>query len=221
MNMFLDIEKKLAVIIDNRLNSRLLRIVGNFSAGESSVCTMLGNRYQSKAYYRFINNDKVKSSDLVSLFGSYSSHFMSDSRVVLALQDTSELDYTGNRSAAELGCMEYVHRKGLYLHTQLLVDGRGLAQGILSQSFISRSVESLGKAAARKYDKFEDKESYRWVETFNILQDKFGDQTEKLFIVFVIEKEILVNYYWLVNTNIFTILFAVKTIVNRQTKSII
>jgi hypothetical protein len=164
---------------DNRLNSRLLRIVGNFSAGESSICTMLGNRYQSKAYYRFINNDKVKSSDLVSLFGSYSSHFMSDSSVILALQDTTELDYTGNRSAAELGCMEYVHRKGLYLHTQLLVDGRGLAQGILSQSFMSRSVESLGKAAARKYDKFEDKESYRWVETFNILQDKFGDQTEK------------------------------------------
>jgi hypothetical protein len=75
--------------------------------------------------------------------------------------------------------MEYAKRKGLYLHTQLLVDGRGLAQGILSQSFMSRSEESLGKAASRKYDKFEDKESYRWVETFYILQDKFADQKEK------------------------------------------
>jgi hypothetical protein len=165
---------------DNRLNSRLLRIVGNFSAGEHTIPCMLGNRYQRKAYYRFINNEKINSSDLVSLFGDYSSHVMSDSRVVLALQDTTELDYTGNRSADALGCMEYAHRKGLYLHTQLLVDGRGLAQGILSQSFISRSVESLGKAASRKYDKFEDKESYRWVETFTILQEKFADQKEKI-----------------------------------------
>ena len=140
---------------------------------------MLGNRHQSKAYYRFINNDKVKSADLVSLFGSYSSHCMSDSSVILALQDTTELDYTGNRSSNQVGCMEYAKRKGLYLHTQLLVDGRGLAQGILSQSFISRSEESLGKGNSRKYAKVEDKESYRWVESFALLQEEFAEQKEK------------------------------------------
>jgi hypothetical protein len=151
---------------------------------------MLGNRHQSKGYYRFINNEKVNSADLIALFGSYSSHLMSDSSVILALQDTTELDYTGSRSASQVGCMEYAHRKGLYLHTQLLVDGRGLAQGILSQSFISRSEESLGKLSLGNMTSLRTKKATVGWKLLIFCKINLATKRTKLFIVFVIEKAI-------------------------------
>jgi hypothetical protein len=63
---------------------------------------MLGNCHQSKAYYRFIDNEKVNSADLIALFGGYSSHFMSDSSVILGLQYSPFVCHAPYRKGSKL-----------------------------------------------------------------------------------------------------------------------
>ncbi|MEA5261064.1 IS4 family transposase [Arcicella aquatica] len=164
---------------DYRLNKRLSKLCTQFMIGDASMPLMLCNRGATKAYYRFINNKKVQNDDLVAIFRSYSDDLVADCKVILAPQDTTELDYTTNRSSANLGCMEYANRKGMYLHNQLLMNQQGVVLGIFSQDFHSRSAESLGQGLKRKYANIADKESYRWLSNFMKLQEHFASQSDK------------------------------------------
>lgn len=168
---------------DKRLNNRLSTLCNQLEeAGEDSLSSMLSNKGQLKAYYRFINNPKIRNSMLVDVFGAFSLEEVEDESVILALQDTTELDYTGKRSASNVGCMEYINRRGLYLHNHLLINKLGVPLGLFSQRFIQRSDESLGKSKERRNLPIEEKESYRWLDEFNLLQEKFATQTDKTVI---------------------------------------
>ncbi|CAA9420924.1 hypothetical protein AVDCRST_MAG94-6985 [uncultured Leptolyngbya sp.] len=102
--------------------------------------------------------------------------------VLLAIQDTTELDLTGKRSAQALGSLSYVHQKGLYLHNHLLLTEQGEALGLLDQQFLERDPAQLGKSRQNRYQPFEQKESFRWLEQFNHLQQAFQDQPHKQVI---------------------------------------
>lgn len=168
---------------DKRLNHRLVRLYHQLGFDiESGVSEVISNPCQLKGFYRFINNKKVTTESLVTVFQQYSKELVCEESVILALQDTTELDYTSHRSAAHLGCMEYRHKKGLYLHNHILVSDLGLPLGIFSQRFWSREVENLGKSKTRKYLPIEQKESYRWLAEFDALQEAFASQTEKQII---------------------------------------
>jgi hypothetical protein len=168
---------------DKRLNSRLSTLCSQLETdGERSISSMLSNRGQLKGYYRFINNSKVNNGMLSSIFRDSNLEEVKDQKVILALQDTTELDYTGNRNASNVGCMEYLNRRGLYLHNHLLINTLGVPTGLFAQRFIQRSDESLGKSKERRSLPIEEKESYRWLDEFNLLQEKFATQTDKTVI---------------------------------------
>ena len=168
---------------DKRLNSRLIRLYNQLGMDiECGVSEVITNPYQLKGFYRFINNKKVMASDLVQIFQRYSEELVGAESVVLAIQDTTELDYTSQRSAENLGCLEYARKKGLYLHNHILVNDLGLPLGLFSQRFWARSVESLGTSKKRKYAPIEQKESYRWLAEFESLQETFVSQTDKQII---------------------------------------
>jgi len=168
---------------DKRLNTRLSTLYSQLKeAGEDSISSTLCNAGQLKAYYRFINNPKVRSTMLSTIFSDFSLDEVRDESVILALQDTTELDYTGSRSSSNVGCMEYLKRRGLYLHNHLIINELGIPLGLFSQRFIQRSDESLGKSKERISLPIEEKESYRWLDEFNLLQEKFATQTEKTVI---------------------------------------
>jgi len=168
---------------DKRLNRRLARLYHQLGMNvEGGVSEVISNPHQLKGYYRFINNKKVMASDLVALFQQYSQELVGKESVILAIQDTTELNYTSHRSANYLGCLEHYRKKGLYLHNHILVNDLGLPLGIFSQQFWSRSTASLGKSKARKYLPIEEKESYRWLAEFEALQEAFALQTNQQII---------------------------------------
>lgn len=107
---------------DKRLNKRLQQILMQLDAKlEESIPVAFADPGQSKAYYRFINNEAVTTSALLKSSQQQVLQAASPQRVVLAIQDTTELDFTGKRSAKELGCLSYAHQKGLFLHNHLLL----------------------------------------------------------------------------------------------------
>ena len=179
---------------DKRLNKRMHSIAESLSAGVSgdSIPRLLSNQHQSKGYYRFINNARVTNTLLIKGVSDYVRGLvqsLNGSQTVLAIQDTTELDFTGNRSASGLGVMEYENRKGIYLHNHLLVSDIGIPYGLFSQQYHNRNAENLGASKiTHKQVPLERKESYKWLKQFEELQDVFK-QDSHLQIIQVCDRE--------------------------------
>jgi hypothetical protein len=169
---------------DGRLSKRLAKVLFQMCAEPMSGVNSLSLcKHQKKAYYRFINNSKVYSENLMLGYQDCSvSAALLGSQVILALQDTTELDFTGNRSSPNLDCLEYEYKKGFYLHNHLLLNDLGVPYGLFSQQFYAYKLADLGKAKERKYADITEKHSHRWLQEFEMLQERFKTNTDKMVI---------------------------------------
>ncbi len=165
------------ILSDIRLARRFGLLAGTlFDNFGKSIPQSFTDRSQVKAAYNFLNHPTIKYDMLVSAERARMiSRIASDKpSVILAIQDTTELTYTGNRSDAELGYMRYETVKGFYLHNHLIFNPQGIGLGIFDQKLWNYSREEVGKLKEkRKQRSFEDKASYRWYEQFEDLQDAF------------------------------------------------
>lgn len=138
-----------------------------------------------KAAYGFFSNERMKHFMIIEAERARLVAQVAQARpqVVLAVQDTTELDFTGHRSAASLGSLNYVEQKGFLAHNHCLFTSDGVALGVFDQKLWGREAHTLGKQKAkRKLRPFEEKESYRWLEHFNTLQNCFAPFPETTFI---------------------------------------
>jgi hypothetical protein len=94
-------------------------------------------------------------------------------QLLLAIQDTTDLDMTGNRVSGKLGSLNYANRKGYYAHNHLLLNQQGISLGLFGQFLWNRNAAFFGQD--RSLLPLKDKESARWVEQFEQLQDFFAD----------------------------------------------
>lgn len=93
-------------------------------------------------------------------------------QLFLAVQDTTDLDMTGNRVSGKIGSLNYANRKGYYAHNHLLFNGQGISLGLFGQSLWNRDAAFFGQD--RALWPLKDKESARWVEHFEELQAFFA-----------------------------------------------
>jgi len=172
-----------AVLPDKRLNKRLQKILMQLDGKlEESIPSAMANKGQSKAYYRFINHEGVEVCALRQANQQQVLQAASQQKVILAIQDTTQLDFTGKRSAKTLGVLSYPHQKGLFLHNHLLLTEQGEAIGLFDQQFFEREPAQLGHSRQRRNEPFEQKESFRWLQQFNHLQEAFQDQPDQQVI---------------------------------------
>lgn len=92
--------------------------------------------------------------------------------VVLAIQDTTNLDFTGHKATKGLGILDHPSSMGLKVHSCLVVTKQGVPLGLIDQKVWSRPVENKGIAKQRRQKETKDKESQRWLDSCR--------QTEKL-----------------------------------------
>lgn len=83
-------------------------------------------------------------------------------RMLLHIQDTTELDYTQHKSVRGLGPLSELSRRGLFAHSEYLLQEDGLPLGLWHCHMWVRSDQEHGKDRSQK--PIEDKESYRWLE---------------------------------------------------------
>jgi len=151
------------VEIDKRVAKTLEQISSKPSAPISRAC---GDVHQSKAVYRLLSNEKFKSEQVTKVSGRESIEAIekSGAETVLAVQDTSVLNYTKLRSTSGLGTISSNKKsRGLVLHNALAVGTDNEIYGILGQEVIVREVESYGKRHERKKKRIEEKESNKWL----------------------------------------------------------
>ena len=162
---------------DKRLNNRFSVILDSLSSSYGSIPNSMSDMYQTKAFYRFVNHKKVDSTKIEASYeaSSLGSPFFLENKTILGIQDTSELLYTGNRSAKNLDCLDQTYMKGFFMDTLLLASSEGIPEGFSRIEFYNRKEADLGKGKTAKQRKrpSKEKESYRWLSGFKRFSSYF------------------------------------------------
>jgi hypothetical protein len=167
---------------DKRLNERLIKICNRFSdAPESPINQACVDWKETKAAYRFFQNEKVEVNDIIASHRENTVLRAKTHNTVLAIQDTSYFVYSNHPKTEGLGKMslkigrnkDRIYSNGLMMHTCLAVTTKGLPIGLFDQKIFTRTLrpDKERRRAGGKYIQdtlpIEEKESYRWLESLS------------------------------------------------------
>lgn len=93
---------------------------------------------------------------------------MKSQKTILTVQDTTSLHYASQEESSGLGCIgnKGDGALGLWLHTTMAFDEHGTALGIMQAQMWARERAKAGIAAQRHKRAFAEKESHRWLKSF-------------------------------------------------------
>ncbi len=160
---------------DQRLFERLGKLVERLSAKpEASLPEATGEWAETAAAYRFFNNASVKPEAIVEGLAQATVERCQGEPVILAVQDTTSLDYTDHPKTKGLGPLEAPERRGLFVHTTLAVTPRGVPLGVVAQAVWARDPDEVGKSQRRKELPVEAKESAKWLRALKRTEERLG-----------------------------------------------
>src|SRR5438105_12374652 len=111
---------------DERLNRRVIKLAGQLGEQPQAFINQACEDWaDSKAAYRFFDNKKVKGSQIISAHRDRVIERMKRYDLVLAIQDTTEIDYSGHAEKKGLGQIGNENGKGLLMHNTLAVTADG------------------------------------------------------------------------------------------------
>jgi hypothetical protein len=151
---------------DKRLNQRSVKVLEALARDpQASINAAISGWGDTLAAYRFFDNDHVSPAAILAPHRQAALARMREHEVVLIVQDTTELDFTGHPADDAL-CLNTDTRFGLYYHPQLALTPEQLPLGVVGAESYAREPESLGKAASRGSLPIEEKESLRWLNGY-------------------------------------------------------
>jgi hypothetical protein len=132
---------------------------------EASLPQALEDGASLKAAYRFFDNadiahEKVLASHVASSVGR-----MRGQEVILAVQDTTYLDYSGHPDTEGLGPVQAQGGYGMLLHSTLAFSPQRLPLGVMSLRPWARDAAKPRQRLTRRSRAIEDKESHKWLES--------------------------------------------------------
>jgi hypothetical protein len=93
---------------------------------------------------------------------------MRTERVVLLVNDTTELDFSTQPHKQGTGTLTYKNQRGYYLHPTLAYTPEKVCLGVVDGKVWIRPVEGYGRRKGRARRAFEEKESYKWMESYQV-----------------------------------------------------
>jgi len=155
---------------DKRLDRRCLKLAEDLGRQPSaSINQACEDWADSKAAYRFFGNEAVTPEQILSPHTQRTLARMQGHTVVLAVQDTTFLNYTHHPETQGLGEIgtKNQHQRGFGLHSTLAVTPQGQPLGLLTQAYVERPLDQPAHTPneLRKLP-IEKKESYRWLQAF-------------------------------------------------------
>ncbi len=155
---------------DARLNQRCQVLANVLSEHPSlSINQACEDWAATRAAYRFMGNPQVSAGAILAPHIQRTLTRMSAYPLVLAVQDTTFLNYTAHAHTDGLGEIgkKDQQQRGFGMHTTLAVTPDGLPLGLLTQAFFTRPIgQPAHTPNALHRLPIADKESYRWLEAF-------------------------------------------------------
>jgi len=156
---------------DRRHRQRLLVVARDFYAQPAAnIPQACQSRAKTKAAYRLFEHKAVKMETILS------SHYHSTMEriarekvnVVLAVQDTTSFNYDTHADMEGLGPINkrVEGAQGILLHDTMAYTPQGTAMGLVDIQVWARDPKQFGKRATRYQRPIEQKESYKWLKSF-------------------------------------------------------
>lgn len=152
-----------------RLEDRFIKAMEQLAREpEKSIWLASGSRSDAKAIYRMLDNEKLCDKEILNTHREAAIKRITDSgsKVILAVQDTTGVNYAGHKKTKGLGyfCDKCL---GINVHSCLAVTPEGLVLGLLEQTADTREIRKDETAShdKKKRRPIEEKESFRWLTT--------------------------------------------------------
>jgi hypothetical protein len=162
-------------LYDGRLRRRLLDMVRDFYRKPlASIPEAFGgSQAKSKAAYRFFANPKVSMESILRAHVESTLERIKQHSVVLAVQDTTILDYTAHPATEGLGPTHTRQSPamGLILHDTLAFTPEGIPLGLLDVQCWARDPKDRGKKYRRAELPIEEKESFKWIRSYRTVRE--------------------------------------------------
>lgn len=161
---------------DLRLTDRL-KILGRdfFANPTANLPQACGSRAKTKAAYRFFQNEATSLESILRSHYSATEKRTQTKSVVLAVQDTTTINYTTPQIREGLGPIELRvdGAQGLILHSTLAFDVDGVPLGFVDAQSWARDEEEFGKKHRKKREKqpIETKESFKWLRSYRAVSE--------------------------------------------------
>jgi hypothetical protein len=158
---------------DYRLNKRLISIMESFSAyPNASIPQATGSWKKTKGAYRFLSNPKVSHQNILRPHQEATRERINGKKIVLAIQDTSTLNYSHLPQTEGLGYVGHnTTIKGMLVHTTLAITPEKTPLGIIDQQTWIRPIEKFGKRREHKQKTISEKESIKWLNSLTATEN--------------------------------------------------
>jgi hypothetical protein len=154
---------------DGRLNKRLVILAQTFYARpQANIPQACQTRAETKGAYRFLDHPETSLEAILEPHYQATVARMSGENVVLAVQDTTSLNYTAHPATENLGPMGSRKDRaiGLLVHDTMAFNQEGTPLGLLDVQCWARAEADFGKKKRRFSLPIEEKESNKWLVSF-------------------------------------------------------
>ena len=152
---------------DARLTARLLQMTGMFyDKPTANIPQACASAMAAKAAYRFLDNEKIQWQASLEPHYAATEARVREHSLVLVAQDTTTLNYSTHPHTQGLGPIGTQSEKvrGLMVHDTMAFTAQGIPLGLLNLQCWAR--EGIGTRAERHGKPIEDKESFKWLESY-------------------------------------------------------
>lgn len=154
---------------DERLTKRLVTIARDFYARpQANIPQACQDRAKTKAAYRFFENPNTQMEKILRQHFETTAQRAAKQPVVLAVQDTTSLNYSAHPATENLGPIGTSKDGiiGLLVHDTVVFDLGGVPLGLLDVQCWARDPKDFGKKKRRDELPIEQKESFKWLRSY-------------------------------------------------------
>ena len=158
-----------AELPDERLRKRLLTIARDlYARPQAQIPEACQSRAKTKATYRFFDHPETAMEILLEPHYQATRQRILDQKIVLAVQDTTSLNYSAHAATQDLGPISSQKdgAMGLVVHNTMAFSLAGTPLGLLDVQCWARDAKEFGKHHQREHRPIEQKESFKWLKSF-------------------------------------------------------
>ncbi len=168
---------------DLRRSQRLVALASVLSQHPTAALPeACGDSAMLKAAYRFFDNDAIEPQDILLSHIEATYGRLAQVPLVLAAQDTTEVNWTTHKATQGLGPLGNTACQGLMVHSTLAFTPERVPLGLLAQQVWARDPNDVGKSRRRKQLPMSQKESQKWLKSLEAVFNAGAECPTTLFV---------------------------------------
>ena len=197
---------------DARRTRRLVELAATLGAQpHASLPEASEDPAQLKAAYRFFDNDDIRAEAILQSHVQATYARLHAAPLVLAVQDTTLLDWTHHPAKSGLGPLAKETQQGLLAHSTLAITPERVPLGLLAQQVWARDPGTYAQPTQRRKRSIDQKESQKWLTSLKAViaagaacpETHFisvGDREADVYDLFLVDRpagvDLLVRAAW-------------------------